>query len=319
MDNINESVQASTDTSKVETQTEQTAKPVETSTAQATSPQTGTEIGNAAEVAPYNPNFKFRVLDKEHEVDEWLKPIIKDAETEKKIKDLYEKAYGLEPVKQSREKFQKEAETYKGHYSALYNDVAEAMQLKNSGNLDAFFEKLQIPTEKVADWMLKKLEIQQLPPEQKRVYDELNAKEKAEAQLARQLEAAEAQNRQLATQAREWEVDQWLAKPEVNSIVSRYDSENGAGAFKSLVAQMGVSHFHAYGEDAPTEQMVSQVMKMLGGAYKSQPAQMQQASDGEKKLPVIPNISGKNVSPTQKIPKSVDDLRRLQREMLQDA
>src|SRR3954470_10313900 len=34
----------------------------------------------AGEPAPYNPNYKFKVMDKEHEIPEWARASIKDAE-----------------------------------------------------------------------------------------------------------------------------------------------------------------------------------------------------------------------------------------------
>lgn len=296
----------------------ETKPPAVVSPSAKTTPE-GTEIGNAEASKPeYQPNFKFKVMDKEHEVDEWLRAAIKDAETEKKVKELYEKAYGLEPVKASRDKIQQEATQYKQGYSALYKDVEEVMKLKNSGDLDSFFERVDLKPDAVAQWMLEKLKIQELPPDQQRVYHDLNAKNKAERDLARQLEITEAQNRQLATQAREWEVDQWLAKPDLNPIVSRYDSKNGQGAFKSLVGELGIAHFHAYGEDPTVESVVSKAMKLLGGAYDGQPAQSAQVTQNqEKQLPVIPNISGKNVSPTQKSVRSIEDLKKLRKEMTQ--
>lgn len=284
----------------------------------------GTEIGNGdaekPEVPPFTPNFKFKVLDKEHEIDEWLRGSVKTPEQEKKIRELYEKSMGLEPVKQSRDKIAGELQQYQRSYNSLHQDVAEAMQHKNTGDLDAFFEKVQLPIDKVAEWMVQKLNIQNLPPEQQRIYNDLNAKKKSEAQLSRQLEAQTNENRQLATRQREWEVDQWLVKPDMNPIVSRFDSENGPGSFKNLVAELGVTHHATYGEDPTVETVVSKALKMLGSAYRNpQIPQASTAPGGEKQLPVIPNISGKNVSPTRKAVRSLDDLKKLQKEFTAEA
>ena len=67
-----------------------TQTPAVEGAAQSTGATTGVQA-DSTETA-YNPNYKFSVMDKEHEIDEWLRPVIKDAEMEKKVKDLYTKA-----------------------------------------------------------------------------------------------------------------------------------------------------------------------------------------------------------------------------------
>ena len=317
----NEATTQTTTESQTPAVTEQSSSPqdlgvkgtIDAAISKATSPETKTE-GTTPEAPAFNPNWKFKVLDKEHEVDEWVRPVVKDAESEKKIKELYEKAYGLEPVKASRDKIQKEHEELKTNYTSLYQDVSEAMQFKQQGDLGSFFQKVGLSDDQLAKYMLDKINRQSLPPEQQQVYNELEAKKRAEYYQAKQLEETEGRYRQIASQAREWEVDQWLARPEVNQIVERYDSANGKGAFKEYVAEFGVMHHSTYGEDPTVEAAVSSVMKRLGNAYAGQqaaPAPMQQSQNQEKPLPVIPNVSGKNVSPTRKSVRSVDDLRKI--------
>lgn len=264
----------------------------------------------------YTPNWKFKAMGEEKEVDEWVRPLIKDAETEKKFKEIYEKAYGLDHFKGKLEKTQAEHQELKANYHSLYNDVSEAMTFKQQGNLGAFFQKVGLSDEDVAKYMLDKINRQNLPPEQQQVYNELERRRQQEYYQARQLEETETRYREMASQAREWEVDQWLAKPEVSQVVQRYDATNGPGSFKRFVAEMGVMHHSTYGEDPPVETVVSTVMKRLGDAYRSQPASPppQVQNNQEKPLPVIPNVSGKNVSPTRKAVRSVDDLRKISQE-----
>lgn len=286
--------------------------------ASATSPQTpeaSTEKKEGTEVPvqpAFTPNFKFKVMDKEHEFDEWLRPIVKDAETEKKAKELYEKAYGLDYVKPKYETTQKELDQYKTNYQSLYNDASEAMTFKNNGDLDMFFEKVALKPEKVYEWVLGKLERQNLSPEQRRVYDELDNKKRAEYTQSRQISESEARYQQMATQAREAEVNYVLARSDINQTVQNYDAKNGDGAFKQFVAEYGVMHFNAYGEDPSAETAISAVLKRLGDAYRGQPAPTMQAPTAtDKPLPVIPNVSGKNVSPTRKSPRSIDDIKKI--------
>lgn len=282
------------------------------------------KVAGETPVDAYTPNWKFKVLDKEHEVEEWLRPVVKDADSEKKIKELYEKAYGLDPVKASRDAVQKELAEVKKDLptlTAVYNDAYEAMQFKHRGDLAAFFEKVGVTDEQLAKYMLEKINRQNLPPEQQQVYNELEAKRKSEYQQARQLEEMDQRYQQMATQAREWEVDQWLAKPEVSGIAERYDAVNGKGTFKRHVAEIGVQYHAMNGQDPSVEQVMSIAMdnwKKLEAVFRNQPVSNAPPAQNnqEKPLPVIPNVSGKNVSPTRKAVRSIDDLRKLRNEAL---
>lgn len=266
----------------------------------------------------YNPNYKFSVMDKEHEIDEWARPWIKDADTEKKLKDLYTKAYGLEHTKARAQEIEGELGKYKDSYTNLYKDVEEAVTYKNRGDLDTFFEKVGLSNDKIYDWILAKINRQNLPPEQKQVYEQLEAKQRAEYEREQQLSQMNTQYQTLAEKHREMEVDFELAKPTVQETVQRYDSVNGKGAFKRFVAEYGLMHHSQTGQDPTAEMAVEAVVKRIGGLMQ-QPQAMQNptASGGqEKPLPVIPNVSGRNVSPQRKSPKSISDLKKLADEMM---
>src|SRR5688572_23823320 len=57
----------------------------------------------AAQTQQYTPNFKFKVLDKEHEIEERFRKLIKDADSEKMIRELHEKSFGIEAIKSQRD------------------------------------------------------------------------------------------------------------------------------------------------------------------------------------------------------------------------
>lgn len=296
--------------------------PVAEKTPSAPAVEAQTTAGAPETSAPaYEPNWKFKAADKEHEIEEWARPLVKDADTEKKVKALYEKAYGLDQVLSKKEESQKQFTELKTNYENLYTEVAEVMTLKNQGDLGTFFQKVGVSDEQVAKYMLDKINRQNLPPEQQQVYNELDAKRKLEYQQAKQLENLESRNRQMATQAREWELDQWLTKPDVTSMVERYDSVNGRGSFKNSVAEIGIQYHAMYGEDPSVEKAVSIALdnwKKLEAVFRGQQSpgvpSTPQPTNQEKPLPVIPNVSGKNVSPTSKAVRSVDDLRKLSAE-----
>lgn len=260
----------------------------------------------------YNPNFDWSVQDKKAQFDDWIRPVIKNKEIEDKVRDLYTKAYGLEVQKPKFEQATQERDTVKEAYSKLYNDVYEAMNYRNQGDLDTFFEKLGLKEQDVAKWMLDKLQRDQLPPEQKQQYDELRSAKRQSFEQSRIINEVEGRYRNIATQARSAEIDSVLARPDVNAVVERFDAKNGSGAFKQQVARFGKLHFDTTGEDPPAAAVVSELLKWGEGFGGGNTIETSAAAAGDRKLPVIPNVSGKNVSPTRpKPPKSTDDLRKL--------
>ena len=48
---------------------------------------------------PFKPNTKYKVMDKEYEIPKELQAVMKDAASERMVRELYEKAGGLDVVK----------------------------------------------------------------------------------------------------------------------------------------------------------------------------------------------------------------------------
>ncbi|GAG39911.1 unnamed protein product, partial [marine sediment metagenome] len=47
----------------------------------------------------YEPNFNYSVKSESHEFDEWIRPLVKDTESEEHVRQLYTRAKGLDHVK----------------------------------------------------------------------------------------------------------------------------------------------------------------------------------------------------------------------------
>jgi hypothetical protein len=125
MDSIETNTEVTSTAPVTESVVPSESKSTQASTPAVTASPTMAVEGGGDSIPPvYTPNTKFKVMDKEHEFDAWLAPHIKDAETEKKAKELYEKAYGLDYVKPKYEASQKELEQYKTTYNSLYNDAS---------------------------------------------------------------------------------------------------------------------------------------------------------------------------------------------------
>lgn len=312
----------------------------ETPTAPATTPSTETPNPQAASAAPavnadgtpaapavpaYQPNFKYKAFGKEHELDEFWRPLVKDADSEKKVKDLFTKTMAFDDIKSRHETTQKEFQNVLQEHQALDRDVRRVMTFLNNGDLDNFFGSLRIPEQKVFDWVSRKLEMESMTPEQRQVF-ESQARERARAyDLEQEKSELEQQYESQAVQARTVQLDLTLARPDAAQAASQWDSRMGQiGAFRELVVHEAIAAFHATGQDLSAEQAVAQVLQKYGKLLEpgTQPQAVVPQAPGTPAptpqvtaKPVIPAVQGRGTSPVKKSPKSIDDLKQMAREM----
>lgn len=288
--------------------------------------QTTSDATQTTEQAPaWKPDFKFKVMDKEHEIEEWARSAIKDEETLKKARELYEKAYGLEPLKQSRDEFKTkyqslmpQVEEYKQVTSSL-NRLSHFVQQKDFGS---FFDNLKIPRADIFRWVKQELELSEQPPE---LQQQLRAAQEYQAKLYDIQQQMQSYQSQLEQQ------NQAHAQMTIGSSIAAHAKEiaevfnERAGdpqAFYNAVMQQGALHQQQTGEKLPVDEVVKMVAekaaKFIGytpQASKQQDAVLPTASPqtnvivkGDK--PVLPNAKAGGASPVKKNFKSLDDLKK---------
>jgi hypothetical protein len=267
----------------------------------------------------FTPNYKFKAGDFEGEVDEFLRPIIKDADTEKKIKDLYTKAHGLDAVKSRLtgevESWKTKANDHIGKYTQLSESLSNLSFYVNRGDFDSFFNALKIPQAAVYKWVNAKIQEQEMTPEQR-------AETQRNREESHRLFLLEKQNQELMQRQEAIQVernmsllDQTISSPEVSSIAQEFDAKVGMpGAFKTEVLKRGVALYHVHGRDLHPSEVVKDLMGTLGKVF--QPTQASAGMQGNQgqaappqRPPVIPNVQGKSTSPVKTAPKSIKELR----------
>ncbi len=293
-------------------------------------PQPGA-IPNAAPA--WTPNWKFKAAGKEHEIPEFLRGVVKDADTEKQLKELHEKAYGLDSVKNqfqtSQSQLQQFQKTIMPHYDNLKKTVDSVVKFRDSGDLDSVFEAVGIQPNVVAQWMYKRLQVQELSPEQRAVYENERNLQKQNYALQERLQTLSQGHEQTQLQTRAMELQSALAKPEVQTVSESYNTRMGQpDAFWNFVCQQADFMERTSGQRVTADQAIQQSLKILGtsivpgqaqgvvqpGAQAGTASSVQ--AQGNPNPPIIPNVTGaRNTSPTKKLARSVDDLRKLAKEM----
>lgn len=278
----------------------------------------GTTDPNAAPA--YTPNFKFKHVngdgkDAEAEIDDLFKPLVKSADVEKKIRELHEKAYGIDFVKADRGKLQQTHAQVSGELAELKAGVDQLRTFVANRDLDSFFEGLQIPQNLVLQWALEKAQYAKMTPEQRAQVDARRDQTRQLSTLQQQNQSLAAQAQQASAQARTQELDMTLTRPEIAATVTAFDSRAGrAGAFRSEVIRRAQHHALTTGEDISAEAVIMEMTAMYAPflAAATAPAAPQgQATTTTQAKPVIPNIGGRGTSPAKKVPKSLDDLRAM--------
>lgn len=283
----------------------------------------------AEQVAPqFQPNFKFKAFGKEHELEEFWRPLVKDQDSEKKVKDLFTRAYAFDDLKSRFDGTQKEYESVFQEYTALDRDVRRVTNYLNRGDLDNFFRSIGLNEEKIYEWVEQKIQNQNLPPEQRRQL-ESQAQERQRAydlEMENQEWVDRYQNQ--AVEARKVQLDMVMSRPEVASAASAWDSRMGQlGAFTSLVVEEAQKAWFVEKVDLSAEQAVQRVLTKYGKLIDTGMAAPQapvptpngvpgqsQAPQAQAK-PVIPAVNGRGTSPVKKSPQSLDDLRAMAKEL----
>jgi hypothetical protein len=289
----------------------------ETATPEGAAPAEG---GEGGEPAPYEPNFKFKVMEQEHEIDEMFRSLVKDADTEKKIRELHEKAYGLDTVKGRLEKVREEHTSTKQKLSQYEEAVSDLRELYQSRDFDTFFGKLNIPQEAILQWVAEKVNYNNLPPEQKALYDDALKARRDAYEARKQSREMSGKVDERSLEARRVLMTTALEKPDVKTFAAAFNAKVGKpDAFWNEVCKVGIQAHEQDGIDLPPEEAIKRVMD----AYKpffgeAAPAGNPAAANQPKVVqpnpaPTIPNVQGSaGRSPVgKKKPTSIEDLKKL--------
>jgi hypothetical protein len=271
--------------------------------------------GAPAQTTPqvYTPNYKYKVHDQEKEFDELLRPIVKDAESEKKIREMHEKLFGFEVIKPKYEARTQELETIKKEYLPLKEGITQLKEYVAADDYDSFFQGVNIPEKKIMEWVAKKLQYQGLPPEEKARYDREVQLTRENAELKKASQGLQSESQQARTAARTVELDTALQSPEVNAVMQAFDSQVGkVGAFRDEVILRAQALYFQTGKDVTAKEAVESLLKLRGAPNQVQttPANPATPQPQQTKPAAIPNIKSRGGSPVKKNPTSFEELRQ---------
>jgi len=290
------------------------------------------EAALAADAAQaWTPNFKFKVKDKELEFDDSLKGLIKDKSLETKMRELHEKAYGLDDVKVGRDALKTQLMEKSTQYEAVATSLKTLGTLVQRKDYGSFFDALKIPKQEIINYAIQELKYAELPAEQKSVIDQQRQQQAQLFQVENQNQTYQQQLADLTVKQAHFEMDQALSSPEVKTAAEAFDARVGKpGAFKLEMIKRGQFYENVHQVSPPASQLAAELLNLIGAQGSAQPGAIQtsqgtqqsqqaQVVQNQSQKPVIPSFAGgsSTKSATKKVPMSVEDLRKIRQERLQ--
>lgn len=271
----------------------------------------------------YVPNYKYKAAMQEKELDAFWHPLIKDVDSEKKVKELFTKVDAFDFVKGKKEHFEGQFNSLLGDYDAMSNTVTKFNQAVKGDDLSSAFRLAGISKDQIFKWTQQQLQLMEMPAEQRAQYEQFEQARTQKTELEERVQSMQQQFETQAVQNRTMQLEFALARPEVTKFAEAWDKNSETpGAFRDFVAEEARKHFfetQMAGKpvDLSPEQAIAMVMKRFGRFLNvgDTTANANPAIPPRSAPPVIPNIVGKASSPIKQVPKSLDDLRKIERSL----
>lgn len=271
--------------------------------------------GDAApEPQEYAPSFKYKVRDEEKEFDEWLRPVVKNAEQERAIRELYERSAGLDFARQREQSLKQQFEQIQPEYQQFVQAREFLQETLSKGDLKTFFDAHSIPEDEVLKYAVEVLKYRQMAPEERAKIDQYRQVETQARQYEGQTQQLNQVLAQQAAQMTNMQLDMHLSRPDIADLVNAYDSRVGKpGAFKEQVIAVGNMRYYASGgkENIPVDEAVKQFIQMAGVTATQESTGNPVQPKVVQKKPMLPNATGTGTSPVKKPIRSLDQIRAL--------
>lgn len=197
-------------------------------------------VVDGGEAKEWTPNWKFKVMDKEHEIPEWVRKSAENPEHEKYLREIHEKALGLDVVKPRLVESQKQLKKVVPELQQFQASKQELINHYKRGDFDSFFKSIGVTEEKVLQWAVGKAQLHQMPEDQRMIHEQATAADRRAYALEQELARVNGQNEATATQARKQEFQVELAKPDVVALSKAFDEAAGTpNAFINEVIEIG--------------------------------------------------------------------------------
>jgi len=287
-----------------------------------------TSLGDAPEAAPvkdalpaYAPNFIFKAHGKENELPEMFRGLVKDADSEKQVKEIFEKAYGMENMREKNVKASEQINYYEKELVPPLMKQHEMLQeitgFIGKKDFDSVFDLAGIDLRDLQEWMYKKLSINDLPPEQQSIYNQNRELQKQQYEYEKKVRSYEQQNENASQEQHRQQLNSLsdslnfeLSQPQIQSVVKNYDQERGQGAFQTKVIKYAAFVSQTEGRELSPKEAIHEFLKEYPQTN-TLSSKTNSGSGNLKDKPILPNPEAKPLSPVGQKPNSIKELKAL--------
>ena len=276
-----------------------------------------TEAGSQVEAHAYTPNYNFKVHDKEHTFDPEFQSYIKDADSEKKMRDLYERAFGLDQIKPKYEKTKQDYQQLNQNWGTVTQDLQKVGLFLNNKDYGSFFKSFNLTDQDVMQYALERLQFHELPPEKQAQIQ--GQQQRNEEYVKLQQENSRYRDYYQSQEVNQLQnsLNQEIGRPEISSMASQYDARAGkAGAFREAVIHHANVVYSASGKDMGAQEAVNSFTNLMGFSPSQQAGQQTQGTmpvqpNSANRPATLPKIQSGGGSHVKSQVRSIDDLKKI--------
>ena len=269
----------------------------------------------------WQPDYKYSIKSEDHEFDEFIRPAIKDPETEKQVRELYTRAYGLDHVKanleQERERarqFEEQTNTFKSE-AELAKQGIEGLKKLAKEDFASFAHLAGIEDNTILNYANNRLDYREKPEHERRMIDSDMERRTQSYQNNIEMENLRRQNIALMQHQHQTKLSQAMAVPEIAEFEKAFNSKMGEGAFRQHVNNYGSMQYKSTQQYVEPSIAVQQIYSQFKPLFMDKLEQVNKQGTNTTTKPPTNLGPGRTSSVVTKRLKSLADLRKRANEL----
>lgn len=272
----------------------------------------------------FKPDFKYRSDGKDMEVPEYLRPFIKDKDTQEKVIKMLEKYDAFDTVSSRRDQFRMERDAERQEKQRFVGAVENLRQTVQRGDIDGFLKMVELPEEAILKWATEKAKYYMGDENYRQQVDQQMRQRQESWSKEAQVNDYQAKYQDLEVRQLQTEFNYEMMKPEVSSFSASFDKMAGKpGAFIEEIKNRGELAYLRERKTIPPGEVIQGIMRQFSTITQAaqQPSLPATTTAANKvivkagtKAPTIPTVKGSSASPTQEGFTSLDKIRSYRKE-----
>ncbi len=249
-------------------------------------------------------------------MDEFFRTLIKDSESEEKVRKTLQKAEAFESQTQRHEKLKQDHDSLSTRFTGIDKSLKQLSKHLNEDDLESFCSALKIDDQKILRYAQRLLQRMEMDPNQRAEQDRIRNDRLRAHQLEEQNQQLQTDFSKQQAEAGLLQTEMLLSRPEYAQVAQSFDNHvKRDGAFFEEVCKQGMIAHKMTGKVLTPEEAVQAALNVWGPFLNQAPpqaqVQQQQQIQRQQPPPTLPNISGRASSPIKQPVRSIADLKKL--------